>query len=189
MKVYGRFPTDVSASAVLTTWRHRSRKHICGIISTARPSWHGLQLSLNGACSAHASGPPAKRVTALLAKLGDWCAPGHRSHPFLLELVKRRLPRVQGKSWDYAQWTRPGRPLLESLGRMPSFWSGSRSTGTSAVWRHPPAVRCDLELIANHVCLMNCPMQNYHQNGFAHASDDTGTLFIDYCFLRCSRCA
>jgi hypothetical protein len=49
------------------------------------------------------------------------------------------------------------------------------------------AVRCDLELIANHVCLMNCPMQTYHQNGFAHASDDTGTLFIDYCFLRCSR--
>jgi hypothetical protein len=30
-------------------------------------------------------------------------------------------------------------------------------------------------------------MQTYHQNGFAHASDDTGTLFIDYCFLRCSR--
>jgi hypothetical protein len=49
------------------------------------------------------------------------------------------------------------------------------------------AVRCDLELIANHVCLMNCPMQTYHQNGFAHASDDTDTLFIDYCFMRCSR--
>jgi len=35
--------------------------------------------------------------------------------------------------------------------------------------------------------LLNCPLQTYHQNGFAHASDDTGTLFIDYCFLRCSR--
>ena len=30
-------------------------------------------------------------------------------------------------------------------------------------------------------------MQSYHQNGFAHASDDNGTLFIDYCLLRCSR--
>jgi hypothetical protein len=49
------------------------------------------------------------------------------------------------------------------------------------------SVRCDLELIANHVCLMNCPMQTYHQNGFAHASDDTSTLFIDYCLMRCSR--
>jgi hypothetical protein len=49
------------------------------------------------------------------------------------------------------------------------------------------AVRCDLQLIANHVCLPNCPMQVYHQNGFAHASGKTDTLFIDYCFLRCSR--
>lgn len=30
-------------------------------------------------------------------------------------------------------------------------------------------------------------MQTYHQNGFAHASDDTNSLFIDYCFMRCSR--
>jgi len=49
------------------------------------------------------------------------------------------------------------------------------------------AVHCDLQLIANHVCLMNCPLQSYHQNGFAHASDDSSTLFIDYCLLRCSR--
>jgi hypothetical protein len=49
------------------------------------------------------------------------------------------------------------------------------------------SVRCDLQLIANHVCLLNCPLQTYHQNGFAHASDDTSTLFIDYCFMRCSR--
>ena len=71
---------------------------------------------------------------------------------------------------------------------MPSRWRASRSTGTFrrlAAIRQ--AVRCDLQLIANHVCLLNCPLQTYHQNGFAHASDDTGTLFIDYCLLRCSR--
>jgi hypothetical protein len=49
------------------------------------------------------------------------------------------------------------------------------------------SVRCDLQLIANHACLLNCPLQSYHQNGFAHASDDSDTLFIDYCLLRCSR--
>jgi hypothetical protein len=64
-------------------------------------------------------------------------------------------------------------------------FSINRNFRRLAAIRH--AVRCDLELIANHVCLMNCPMQTYHQNGFAHASDDTRTLFIDYCFLRCSR--
>lgn len=49
------------------------------------------------------------------------------------------------------------------------------------------AVQCDLQLIANHVCLPNCPIQVYHQNGFAHASGGSGALFIDYCFLQCSR--
>jgi hypothetical protein len=30
-------------------------------------------------------------------------------------------------------------------------------------------------------------LQTYHQNGFAHASDNSGKIFIDYCLLRCSR--
>ena len=49
------------------------------------------------------------------------------------------------------------------------------------------AVRCDLPLIANHACLVNCAMQPYHQNGFAHSSHGSKQLFVDYCFLRCSR--
>lgn len=35
--------------------------------------------------------------------------------------------------------------------------------------------------------LLNCPLQSYHQNSFAHASDNTHMLFIDYCLLSCSR--
>jgi hypothetical protein len=48
-------------------------------------------------------------------------------------------------------------------------------------------VDCELQLIANHPCLPNCALQPYHQVGHAHASDGSGGLFIDYCFLRCSR--
>jgi len=29
--------------------------------------------------------------------------------------------------------------------------------------------------------LMNCPMQTYQSERFRHASDDSSTLFIDYC--------
>ena len=49
------------------------------------------------------------------------------------------------------------------------------------------AVRCDLQLIANHLCMPNCAMQNYHQNGFAHSSDGSRNIYIDYCVLRCSQ--
>jgi hypothetical protein len=111
------------------------------------------------------------------------------STPFLLELVKRRFPEFKVRVGIYAQVDTPRRARFwEELGAdaivLESF-SINRNFRRLAAIRQ--AVRCDLQLIANHVCLMNCPMQTYHQNGFAHASDDTGTLFIDYCFLRCSR--
>jgi hypothetical protein len=129
-------------------------------------------------------------VTALLAKLGDM---GVRrvtvSTPFLLELVKCRFPRFKVRVGIYAQVDTPRRARFwEELGAdaitLESF-SINRNFRCLAAIRQ--AVRCDLQLIVNHVCLPNCPLQSYHQNGFAHASDDTETLFIDYCFLRCSR--
>jgi collagenase-like PrtC family protease len=48
-------------------------------------------------------------------------------------------------------------------------------------------VSCALQLIVNHPCLPNCPMQPYHQNGLSHASDGSRRLFIDTCFLMCSQ--
>ena len=111
------------------------------------------------------------------------------STPFLLELVKRRFPEFKIRVGIYAQVDTPRRARFwEDLGAdaitLESF-SINRNFRRLAAIRQ--SVRCELQLIANHVCLLNCPLQTYHQNGFAHASDDTSTLFIDYCFLRCSR--
>ncbi|MCK5686687.1 peptidase U32, partial [bacterium] len=49
------------------------------------------------------------------------------------------------------------------------------------------SVSCELQLIANHVCLPNCAMQPYHQVGFAHSSDGSNGLFIDTCILHCAK--
>jgi collagenase-like PrtC family protease len=155
---------------------------------------HGIAFNylLNGACFGNREWTRAwqKRVTALLERLGDL---GVRrltvSTPFLLELIKRRFPDFKVKAGIYAQVDTPRRARFwEDLGAdaitVESF-SINRNFPRLAAIRQ--AVSCDLQLIVNHVCLPNCPMQSYHQNGFAHASDDSGTLFIDYCLLRCSR--
>jgi len=155
---------------------------------------HGIAFNylLNGSCFGNRewTRPWQKRVTALLGKLGHM---GVRrvtvSTPFLMELVKRRFPEFKVRVGIYAQVDTPRRARFwEDLGAdaitLESF-SINRNFRRLAAIRQ--SVRCDLQLIANHVCLLNCPLQSYHQNGFAHASDDTGTLFIDYCFLRCSR--
>jgi collagenase-like PrtC family protease len=155
---------------------------------------HGIAFNylLNGACFGNREWTSSwqKRVMDLLGSLDEL---GVRrvtvSTPFLLELVKRRFPQFQTKVGIYAQVDTPRRARFwEDLGAdaitLESF-SINRDFRRLAAIRQ--AVRCDLQLIANHVCLLNCPLQSYHQNGFAHASDDSGALFIDYCFLRCSR--
>jgi collagenase-like PrtC family protease len=131
-----------------------------------------------------------KRFMRLLDTLGNL---GIRhvtvSTPFLLEAIKARRPEFTVKVGIYAQVDTPRRAKFwEDLGadaiNLESF-SINRDFRRLAAIR--AAVRCDLQLIANHCCLPNCPLQSYHQNGFAHSSDGSRTLFIDYCFLRCSQ--
>src|SRR5450759_4014754 len=192
-EVYGKFPTDgVSGgrpSYLATPLSETDLRNYIRLLER-----HGISFNylLNGACFGNREWTShwQKKATDLLTKLGNI---GVRrvtvSTPFLLELVKRRFPAFKVRIGIYAQVDTPRRARFwEELGAdaiVLASLSINRNFRRLAAIRQ--AVRCDLELIANHVCLMNCPMQTYHQNGFAHASDDTSTLFIDYCFLRCSR--
>jgi collagenase-like PrtC family protease len=192
-EVYGKFPTDgVSGGRpryLATPLSEEDLRRYIALLSR-----HGIAFNylLNGSCFGNRewTKPWQKKVTALLTKLGELGVQRVTvSTPFLLELVKRRFPKFKVRVGIYAQVDTPRRARFwEDLGAdaitLESF-SINRDFRRLAAIRQ--AVRCDLQLIANHVCLMNCPMQSYHQNGFAHASDDTGTLFVDYCFLRCSR--
>ena len=192
-EVYGKFPADgVSGGRPRYLATPLSEADLRGYVSLL--DRHGIAFNylLNGSCFGNHewTRPWQKKVTALLTKVGDM---GVRrvtvSTPFLLELVKRRFPQFKVRVGIYAQVDTPRRARFwEELGAdaitLESF-SINRDFRRLAAIRQ--AVHCDLQLIANHVCLMNCPLQSYHQNGFAHASDDSGTLFIDYCLLRCSR--
>jgi collagenase-like PrtC family protease len=192
-EVYGKFPTDgVSGGRPRYLGTPLSETDLRNYIRLLSRSGIAFNYLLNGACFGNHEWTRSwqKKVTALLAKLGEW---GVRrvtvSTPFLLELVKRRFPEFKVRVGIYAQVDTPRRARFwENLGAdaivLESF-SINRNFRRLAAIRL--AVRCDLELIVNHVCLMNCPMQTYHQNGFAHASDESCTLFIDYCFMRCSR--
>ncbi len=192
-EVYGKFPTDgISGGRPRYLATPLSEIDLQSYIRLLEQHGIAFNYLLNGACFGNREWTRSwqKRMTDLLTKLGEW---GVRrvtvSTPFLLELIKRRFPEFKVRVGIYAQVDTPRRARFwEDLGAdaivLESF-SINRNFRRLAAIRQ--AVRCDLELIANHVCLMNCPMQTYHQNGFAHASDETSTLFIDYCFMRCSR--
>ena len=110
------------------------------------------------------------------------------STPYLLEKIRKTFPHFSIRVGIFAQVDTPRRAKFwEDLGAdnitLESFSINRSFKQLEAIRR---AVDCDLTLIANHPCLPNCPMQYYHQDGFAHSSDLTGSFFIDYCFLKCT---
>ena len=132
----------------------------------------------------------AKKLNRLLEWLG--CMGVERltvSTPFLLERIKACWPEFAVKVGIYAQVDTPRRAKFwQDLGAdsltLESFSINRDFRRLKAI---RAAVDCDLQLIANHPCLPNCALQVYHQNCFAHSSNGSGRMFIDYCFLKCSR--
>jgi hypothetical protein len=110
------------------------------------------------------------------------------STPVLFRIIRKSFPDFYLKVGVFAQVDTPSRARYwQDLGAdeitLESF-SINRDFERLAKIRE--SVSCGLQLIVNHPCLPNCPIQYYHQNGFSHSCDNSGKIFIDYCFLTCS---
>jgi collagenase-like PrtC family protease len=169
-----------------------TRRELATYVARLKANGIGFNYLLNAACLGNAEWTRTwqRKLMAFLNELGEMgVATLTVSTPYLLELVKKRFPAFAVKVGIYAQVDTPRRARFwEDLGadaiNLESF-SINRNLGVLAEIRQ--AVTCELILIPNHACLVNCAMQPYHQNGFAHSSNGSGGLFVDYCILRCSR--
>lgn len=192
-EVYGKFPVDFVGggrpSYMGTPLNEADLRHYVLLLNK-----HGIAFNylLNSSCLGNREWTRRfqKRVTSLLGSLEQWGISRLTvSTPFLLELIKARFPRFRVKVGIYAQVDTVKRAKFwEDLGadaiNLESFSINRDFPRLAAIRR---AVHCDLQLIANHPCMPNCPLQYYHMNGIAHASDGSKNIFVDYCFLRCSR--
>ncbi len=191
-EVYGKFAADVVGggrpSYMGTPLSRRALADYVAVLNR-----HGIVFNylLNSSCLGNRewSRRWQRRLLRLLENLG---AMGIRrltvSTPYLLERVKAVFPEFHIKAGIYAQIDTPRRARFwHGLGADAlSLESFSINRDFSALRAIRGAVDCELQLIANHPCLPNCPMQPYHQNGFAHSSEGSRRLFIDYCFLSCT---
>jgi collagenase-like PrtC family protease len=191
-EVYGKYPSDVVGGGRPSYMgTPLTEKRLGAYVS--RLAEHGIAFNylLNSACLGNREWSRSwqRNLERLLDHL---LALGIRrltiSVPYLLELVKARFPQFQIKAGIFAQVDTPRRARFwESLGAdaitLESFSINRDFERLKAI---RAAVNCELQLIANHPCLPNCPYQPYHQNCFAHASDGSHRLFIDYCFLSCT---
>jgi collagenase-like PrtC family protease len=191
-EVYGKFVADaVGGGRPSYMGTPLTKRDLAAYVAALDKQDIAFNYLLNSSCLGNRewSRPWQKKLNKLLDSLG---AMGIRrvtvSTPYLLESIKSRFPHFFVKVGVYAQIDTPRRARFwQDLGAdaltLESF-SINRDFDTLRAIRE--AVTCELHLIANHPCLPNCPMQPYHQNGFAHSSDGSRRLFIDYCFLNCT---
>jgi collagenase-like PrtC family protease len=191
-EVYGKFPADVVGGGRPSYMgTPLTGKGLTAYVSALDRQGIAFNYLLNSSCLGNREWGRRwqKRLLHLLESLGTM---GIRrltvATPYLLERIKTAFPRFYVKVGIFAQIDTPRRACFwQDLGAdaltLESF-SINRDFATLRAIRQ--AVDCDLQLIANHPCLPNCPMQPYHQNGFAHSSDGSHNLFIDYCFLNCT---
>lgn len=192
-EVYGKFAADfVGGGRPSYMGTPLSKRELSRYVALLAD--HGIHFNylLNTACMGNREW--SRRFHRKLTRLLDtlWKMGIRRltiSTPFLLEAIKARRPQFHLKVGIYAQIDTPLRAQFwEQLGAdVLTLESFSINRDFARLRAIRQATRCRLQLIANHCCLPNCPMQPYHQNGFAHASDCSGRIFIDYCFFRCTR--
>ena len=113
------------------------------------------------------------------------------SLPFLAQMIKAHFPGLKVAVSSFARiqnahiaryWEDLGADKLilpEILGREFKTLSLIRK-----------AVDCELELIANHLCLWHCPLDLHHRNMVSHGSQEKhpcGGFAVDSCKLSCQR--
>jgi collagenase-like PrtC family protease len=191
-EVYGKFPADaVGGGRPSYMGTPLTKNDLATYVSLLSGHDIAFNYLLNSSCLGNRewSRRWQKKLMRLLESLSSM---GIRrltvSTPYLLERIKAAFPEFYVKVGIYAQIDTPRRARFwKDLGAdaltLESF-SINRDFGALRAIRD--AVEGELQLIANHPCLPNCPMQPYHQNGFAHSSDGSRRLFVDYCFLSCT---
>jgi collagenase-like PrtC family protease len=191
-EVYGKFPVDaVGGGRPSYMGTPLTKSDLATYVSML--DRHGIAFNylLNSSCLGNREW--GKRWQKKLMRLLDSLAlMGIRrltvSTPYLLERIKAAFPGFYVKAGIYAQIDTPRRARFwRDLGADAlTLESFSLNRDFAALRALRAAVNGELQLIANHPCLPNCPMQPYHQNGFAHSSDGSRQLFLDYCFLSCT---
>jgi collagenase-like PrtC family protease len=191
-EVYGKFPFDgVGGGRPGYMGTAVSEKDLADYVRRLHKNGIEFNYLLNSSCLSNRewTGKWQRKLMKLIEKIGRMDVRRLTiSTPYLLERIKKTFPHFSIRVGIFAQVDTPRRAMFwEDLGAdnitLESFSINRNFKRLEAIRQ---SVDCDLTLIANHPCLPNCPMQYYHQDGFAHSSDRTDGFFIDYCFLKCT---
>jgi len=110
--------------------------------------------------------------------------------PYLVELIKRQFPRLKIRISTIAHVHNVARArFFESLGADSINLDFHVNRDFRTLEAIPKAVKCEIIVLANNLCLYQCPYEYYHHDGLGHASQSYNPVhgcYIDYCTIRCT---
>lgn len=170
------------------------RKEVTSFISEARKKGLSFNYLINATCFDNLEF--TKKGYKKIMKHLEWISTTGTDMvtvtlPFLLEMIRKEFPQLKVCVSSFARvqnvhlakyWEEIGADkiiLPEAIGRDFQILRLIRES-----------VDCELELIANHCCLFQCPLDLHHRNMVSHGSQEDhpcGGFAPDYCKLACQR--
>ena len=110
--------------------------------------------------------------------------------PYLIELIKKQFPRLNVRVSTIAKVNSVARAqLFESLGADSITLDTHINRDFKVLKAIRDALKCDLSVLMNNLCLYQCPYEYYHYSTLGHSSQGYNLLNgfpMDYCVLRCT---
>lgn len=110
--------------------------------------------------------------------------------PYLVELIKRQFPQLKIRISTIAHVHNVARArFFESLGADSINLDFHVNREFRTLKGITDAVKCEIILLANNLCLYQCPYEYYHHDGLGHASQSYNPVegcYVDYCTIRCT---
>jgi len=193
-EIFGKLASDfVGGGRVSLALPHPSKRQVRRHIQEAHK--HGLKFNylLNASCldNQEFTISGQREIHKLLDWLGDLKVDVVTvSIPYLLQLIKRQYPQFKVCISIMSQVNTPQRAKYwQDLGAdIITLYSIDVTRDFPILRAIRKRVNCELQLIANNGCLLNCPFTQYHGVIVSHASQSThkkqGFEFY-YCMLNC----
>ena len=185
--LFGKLPFDVVGGArpgfVLP---QVDRKYVEGYIQSCHD--RGLEFSylLNAPCLGNLQ--YSRRGYGKLIDLLEWVDQSRADSvvigvPYLIDLVRKRFPRLKVKVSTTARVNTVRKALqYEDMGVEEIIVDEHINREFKTLEAIRKAVKCNLELIVNNICLWQCPYNYEHVNHDGHASREGEEE--DYCYLQ-----
>jgi len=118
------------------------------------------------------------KLTSFISKLVDIGVTHFTvASPYIVELLKNNFPNIKVSISTFSLVTSPKKAKVwENLGADRIMIGSDQNRNFIILQKIRKAVKCEIEIFANNVCLFECPFRQFHNSAVAHASSSQSKM-------------